>query len=259
MRLNQFIAHHTKYSRREADRLIEQGRVFVKRSRAILGQELKEGERVFLDGRAIKPTSSDKNFTVIVYHKPKGELVTKKDDRNRRVIFDSLEKKYAHFTPVGRLDFASEGLLILTDSKEVAHHLMHSDLEREYILKIRGKVTKEMIEAMEQGLELQDARAGSHHRTQITSMRFKPFNFFFIYKNEKNFSKIKVGISEGKNRELRRFFAHFKTDVLDLRRIRYGWIELNSLPMGKVRYLNKDEYKKLHLFMKENMRRDNED
>ncbi|WP_104697046.1 MULTISPECIES: pseudouridine synthase [unclassified Helicobacter] len=258
MRLNQFIAHNTKYSRREADGLIAQGRVFIERTKAILGQELEEGKRVFLDGRIIKP-SNDESFTVIVYHKPKGELVTKKDDRNRRVIFDNLGKKYAHFTPVGRLDFASEGLLILTDSKEVAHHLMHSDLEREYILKIGGKITKEMIEAMENGLELQDAKAGSHQKTKITSMHFKPFDFFSIYKNENKISKIKVGISEGKNRELRRFFAHFKADVLDLRRVRYGWIELNSLPLGKVRYLNRGEYKKLHLFMKEKMRIKHED
>lgn len=250
MRLNQYIAHHTKYSRREADSLIVQGRVNIEKQRAILGQELMENQRVFIDGKMIKPKTNG-HFSVIVYHKPKGELVTKKDDRNRRTIFDSLDKKYKHFTPVGRLDFASEGLLILTDDKKVAHHLMHSDLQREYILKISGKITEEMIKAMEEGLNLEDARAGGHQESKICSMNFKPFDSYVIYKNDSNFSKLKVKISEGKNRELRRFFGHFKAEVLDLRRVGYGWIELCSLPVGKVRFLNRDEYKKLHIFIAE--------
>ena len=248
MRLNQFIARHSKYSRREADNLIAQGRVNIQKSKAQLGVEVHEGERVFIDGKMLKPK---KEFTTIIYHKPKGELVTKRDDRGRRTIFDSLEKKFAHFTPIGRLDFASEGLILLSDSIEVVHALMHSSLQREYILKLNGKITEEMIEAMENGLVLEDARAGGHEKSAIDSMEFKPFDFYSIYKSDSKFSKLKVRISEGKNRELRRFFAHFKAEVLDLRRVAYGWVELHALPVGKSRYLTREEYRKLHAFLKE--------
>lgn len=250
MRLNQYISHHTKYSRREADALIANGRVNIEKQKATLGQELHDGQRVFIDGKMIKP-KKEAISTVIVYHKPKGELVTKKDDRGRRSVFDSLGKKYAHFTPIGRLDFASEGLLLLSDDKKIAQALMESDLEREYILKIAGPITEKMIEAMENGIELEDARAGGHEKSKITSMNFKPFVYYSIYKNDRNFSKLKVKITEGRNRELRRFFAHFKAEVLDLRRVSYGFVELSALPVGKVRFLSKDEYKKLHVFMKE--------
>ena len=248
MRLNQFIARHSKYSRREADSLIAQGRVNIQKTKAQLGVEVREGERVFIDGKMLKPK---KEFTTIIYHKPKGELVTKRDDRGRRTIFDSLEKKFAHFTPIGRLDFASEGLILLSDSIEVVHALMHSSLQREYILKLNGKITEEMIEAMENGLVLEDARAGGHEKSAIDSMEFKPFDFYSIYKGDSKFSKLKVRISEGKNRELRRFFAHFKAEVLDLRRVAYGWVELHALPVGKSRYLTREEYRKLHAFLKE--------
>jgi 23S rRNA pseudouridine2605 synthase len=80
-------------------------------------------------------------------------------------------------------------------------------------------------------------------------MNIAPFNSYLIQKNDKNFSKLKVGISEGKNRELRRFFGYFDLEVLDLKRIDFGGIELNNLPSGKYRYLNKNEYKKLKDFI----------
>ena len=116
MRLNVYISHHSAYSRREADELIKQGRVNIERQKANLGDSIDEGQRVFIDGKPLAK-AKEEQYTAIVYHKPKGELVSKKDDRGRRVIYQSLGKKYNGFVPVGRLDFASEGLLILSDSK----------------------------------------------------------------------------------------------------------------------------------------------
>ncbi len=248
MRINQFIAHHSNYSRREVDRLIASGRINIERRLAQLGDSIQKGERVFIDGKILKIKSS-KLPTVIVYHKPKGELVSRYDDRGRRVIFDSLDKKFSHFSPVGRLDYASEGLLILSDDKKIVEGLMTSNLVREYIVKISGRITQEMIEAMENGLNLEDARAGGHTKSKVVGMNFRAFEYFSISKNHKNFSRLKVAITEGKNRELRRFFAHFKTEVLDLRRVGYGFIQLSALPVGKWRYLSREEYSKLHYFM----------
>jgi len=248
MRLNKYISHNTKYSRREADALIEAGEVTLnKKPLKEFGYEVQEEDRIFVKGKAVKVTSE---LTIIVYNKPKGVLVTKKDDRGRATIYHKLPGKYRHFTPVGRLDYASEGLLLLTDDVEVATALMESGLDRTYNLKIDKPVTSEMMEAMKEGLVLDDARAGAHEKSKIYSMEFAPFAHFEIRSEGKNFTKLRVTITEGKNRELRRFFAHFEAKVLDLKRIAFGGIELNNLPENKTRYFTRREYDDVHKFMK---------
>lgn len=257
MRLNHFIALHSKYSRREADKLIEDGKVKVNHSIATRQTPvpplalqkphlaLKEF-KIFIHGKMLN-YAKKQHCTAIVYHKPKGELVSKKDSYNRRLIYDSLSERYAHFMPVGRLDFASEGLLILSDSRDVVSNLMHSNFERTYILKIDSPITKPMIKAMQEGLTLQNAKAGGHRLSDIRSMQFMPMEYEII--KSASISKLKVTITEGKNRELRRFFAHFNANVLDLRRVRYGFVQLNALPVGKTRFFTKQEYDDLHDFM----------
>jgi len=142
MRLNKYISHNSKYSRRDAD--------------------VQDQDRVFVRGKALKESSE---LTIIVYNKPKGVLVTKKDDKGRATIYHKLSGKYRHFIPVGRLDYASEGLLLLTDSVEVTTALMESGLDRTYNIKIDKAVTPEMMTAMKEGLVLDDARAGGHEKS----------------------------------------------------------------------------------------------
>lgn len=252
IRLNKFISHNSSYSRREADKIIEEGKVTINgkvvenlATKVSVHDEVKIGKKVIKE---------DKNrlITVIVYNKPKGEIVSKNDPQGRRTIFDSLESKYKHFMPVGRLDFASEGLLLLTDSVEVVNKLTSSDLERVYKLKVAGEITSKVEEAMQHGLELEDASVGAHEKSKIKSMSFRPFNAYDIIKNDKKISKLKVAITEGKNRELRRFFGHFGLDVMDLKRFDFGGITLNNLPTGKSRYLTKEEYRDLRQFLSEN-------
>ena len=245
MRLNKFISHHTTYSRREADKLILEGKVKVN-SKVIKepGYIVEDNDKVSINSKPVKRST---RYTCIVYNKPKGELVTKKDDRGRKTIYNSLPKKYKHFIPVGRLDFATEGLLILTDSPKVAHSLMNSDLPRVYKLKIKGEITDDMIEAMEKGVV---ATKGAHKKSDIKELEIKPFLSYQIIKNSPKYSILKVSINEGKNRELRRFFAHFGKDVVDLKRLSYGWVSLNALPVGKTRYFNKKEYKILKEFLR---------
>ena len=247
MRLNKFISHHTTFSRREADKLIFDGKVKVN-GRIVKepGFEVEDGDKVFIKGRPVKRSTK---YTCIVYNKPKGELVTKKDDRGRKTIYDSLPKKFKHFLYVGRLDFNSEGLLILTDSPKVAEKLMNSDLPRVYKLRIKGPITEEMIKAMQEGIEVNDE--GAHEKSNIKTLKLKPFLNYQIIKNGDKYSTLKVAITEGKNRELRRFFAHFGNEVLDLKRLSYGWVSLNALPPGKTRYFDKREYKLLKEFLKE--------
>jgi len=248
MRINKYISHNTKYSRREADRLIEDGHVSIdKRVIHDFAYDVQENDRVFIKGKQIKVSNE---LTIIVYNKPKGVLVTKKDDRGRTTIYHKLAGKFRHFVPVGRLDYASEGLLLLTDTPEVATALMESKLDRTYNLKIDKPISEEMITAMKEGLILDDARAGAHEKSKIYSMEFAPFAHFEIRAEGKNFSKLRVTITEGKNRELRRFFGYFDAKVLDLKRVAFGGIELNNLPTNKTRFFTRREYDDVHKFMK---------
>ena len=248
MRLNKYISHHTKYSRREADKLIEDGDVTLhKKILKDFSYEVDENDLIYVKGKVIKINNE---LTIIVYNKPKGVLVTKKDDRGRATIYHKLPGKYRHFMPIGRLDYASEGLLLLSDNVEVVTALMESHLDRTYNLKIDKPITSKMIEAMQEGLVLDDARAGAHEKSKIYSMEFAPFAHFEIRSEGKNFTKLRVTITEGKNRELRRFFAHFDAKILDLKRIAFGGIELNNLPENKTRYFTRREYDDLHKFMK---------
>jgi len=253
-RLNKYLSHNSNYSRREADKLIEEGKVRVNNKVVTdLATKVSINDKVEIGKKLIK---EDKNkiYTVIVYNKPKGEIVSKKDPQGRRTIYDSLDNKYKHFMSVGRLDFASEGLLLLSDSVEVVNALMHSDLERVYKIKVNGLIKPNVEQAMQQGITLENATSGAHKDSKIKSMSFAPFLAYDIQTNTPKHSKIKVVISEGKNRELRRFFAHFDLQVMDLKRLEYGGVSLNNLPTGKTRYLTKEEYKNLRIFMNEDDR-----
>ncbi|MCG3676925.1 rRNA pseudouridine synthase [Aliarcobacter butzleri] len=254
IRLNKFLSHNSNYSRREADKLIEEGKVRVNNKVVTdLATKVKSTDKVEIGKKLIKE-EKNKLYTVIVYNKPKGEIVSKKDPQGRKTIYDGLEHKYKHFLSVGRLDYSSEGLLLLSDSVDVVNALMHSDLERVYKIKLNGLITPAVEQAMQSGITIEDATSGAYKGTKIKSMSFAPFLAYDIQTNGTKHSKIKVVINEGKNRELRRFFAHFNLDVLDLKRLEYGGISLNNLPTGKSRYLTKEEYKNLRIFMNEDDR-----
>ncbi len=256
MRLNKYISHNTKYSRREADKLIEDGAIKINRQPVKdFGYQVKDGDRVSINGKVIHPKKRGE-VTMVVFNKPRGVLVTKKDDRGRATIYHKLPGKFRHFIPIGRLDYASEGLLLLTDNPEVADIMMRSNLPRTYNIKIDKPITQEMIDAMKSGLELEDASKGAHELSDVKSMKFAPFTEFVLRGVTGGYTKLRVTITEGKNRELRRFFAHFGANVVDLKRVGYGDIELNNLPTGKTRYYTQQEYDALHQFLKEERKND---
>ena len=113
-----------------------------------------------------------------------------------------------------------------------------------------GYTTQALSTTGATALAVADATAGGHSHSKITSMQFKPFLGYQIQKNAHNYSTLKVAISEGKNRELRRFFAHFGAEIADLKRVSFAEIELNNLPEGKTRFLTRSEYSALFTFLK---------
>ena len=249
MRINKFISHNSKYSRREADELIKQGLVKINHKIAKLSDEVKDDDKIFISGKKLFKKTQ---FSVIIYNKQKGEIVSKKDDRGRKTIYNTLPKQFSTWLSVGRLDFASEGLLLLTDSPVIADALMHSDLERKYYLKVKGQITKNVIEAMQNGLEIKNSTKGAHKNTKIKSMTFAPFLEYEIFGFSGGYTKLKVIINEGKNRELRRFFGYFDLEVMDLKRVSFGTLDLGIIKEGKYRYLENGEYEKLRDFLKIN-------
>lgn len=246
MRINKFISHNTGFSRREADELVKNGKVSINGRTISEFIDVKDGDKVRINGRLVKLKTE---FTMIVYHKQKGELVTKKDDRGRKTIYDTLPDGFKRFVSIGRLDFSSQGLLLLTDAPAIATALMKSDIERMYYLKVKGEVTDEVITAMREGLYAADATKGAHPKTEIKSMEFKPFLAYSVLGFSGGYTKLKVIINEGKNRELRRFFAYFDLEVMDLKRVSFGRVELGMLKEGKWRYLTNSEYDDLRDFL----------
>lgn len=249
MRLNKFISHNTGYSRREADELIKNGKVSVNGRIISDFIEINESDKIRINKHSIK---LKKDFTMIIYNKPKGELVSKKDDRGRKTIYDSLPKGFSKFVSIGRLDYASEGLLLLTDAPAIATALMQSNIEREYYLKVKGEITDEIKTAMKDGFFAKDATKGAHPKTEIKSMNFAPFVAFDIFGSSGGYTKLRVLIKEGQNRELRRFFGYFDLEVMDLKRVSFGIIDLGMLKESKWRYFTNSEYEELRGFLKEN-------
>ena len=249
MRLNKFISHNTGYSRREADELIKNGKISVNGRIISDFIEINESDKIRINKHLIK---LKKDFTMIIYNKPKGELVSKKDDRGRKTIYDSLPKGFSKFVSIGRLDYASEGLLLLTDAPAIATALMQSNIEREYYLKVKGEITDEIKTAMKDGFFAKDATKGAHPKTEIKSMNFAPFVAFDIFGSSGGYTKLRVLIKEGQNRELRRFFGYFDLEVMDLKRVSFGIIDLGMLKESKWRYFTNSEYEELRGFLKEN-------
>ena len=141
-RLNKFISHNSRFSRREADELIKAGKVSID-GKVIGDLATKVGFKtiVKVNGRTVK-VDFTRASTVIVYNKLKGEIVSKNDPQGRKIIYDTIGKKFSHFIPIGRLDYASEGMLLLTDDPKIATAIMTSDLERVYKLKLKVKYLK---------------------------------------------------------------------------------------------------------------------
>lgn len=249
MRLNKFISHNTDYSRREADELIKSSKVKVNNKIVTTFIDVSKDDKVKINNRLIK---EKKEFSMIIYHKPKGQIVSKRDDRGRKTIYDGLPKGFNKFLSIGRLDFASEGLLLLTDAPVIATALMQSDIEREYYLKVKGNITQEVITAMKEGFFAKDATKGAHSKSKITSMEFKPFLAYRIISQSGGYARLKVIINEGQNRELRRFFGYFDLEVMDLKRTAFGRVTLGTLGEGKWRYFSNSEYEDLRDFLKEN-------
>ena len=217
-RLSKVIARNTSYSRRQAEKLIDEGRVSVDGKKIISqGMNVSENNKIFVDKKLINRST---DIQIYIFHKPKGCLVTHNDPSNRKTIFDFINKKYRNLITVGRLDYNSEGLLILTNDGQLKREfeLPKNNYQREYKVKIQGKITDFIISKISKGITVKGQK--------YKSIEIKKINETSTY------TWIRMILTEGKNREIRKIFDSLNMTVTRLIRISYGKYRLGKLQKG---------------------------
>lgn len=226
MRINKFLASCGIASRRECDRLIEEGKVTVNGKRADLGLDVNEDDEIFVNGNRV----SVKKNEYYILNKPKGYLSTVSDDKGRKTVMDLMPSGVGRIYPVGRLDYDSEGLLILTTDGALAQHLTHpsNEVPKTYLVKIEGTLTESDLNPIRSGIEIEGGYVTKKCKAHIVE-------------TNKEYTKIHVTITEGKNREIRKMFAAIGREVTLLKRIKVGELNLRGLDRGSWRKLSKEE------------------
>lgn len=238
IRINRFLAQAAGISKRKADAAIAEGRVSVN-GRIIFNQGQligPETEVVSMDGKRV---TLIKEKLYIVLNKPKGVLTTMHDPKGRKTIADIVDNVYPRVFPVGRLDYNTSGLIILTNDGELANFLTHPryGIEKTYVAKIKGVPTEAKLRVLRRGIEV-DGRITAPGRFSLTEVK-------------KGKSWILVKISEGRYRQIRKMFAKIGHPVLKLNRIGIGGLVLKDLLPGEWRYLTKKEISVLKRYVEE--------
>lgn len=214
-RLHKLLALAGFGSRRDMEKLIESGRVSVNGHIATVGAAVIASDTIKVDNRVVHLPFEAELPQVLLYHKPEGEIVSADDPEGRASVFDKLPRiKQGKWIAIGRLDINTSGLLIFTNSGELANRFMHPryEVEREYAVRILGELTEEQLLQLTQGIELEDGMAS--------------FNSIHLTGGEGANKWYQVVIKEGRNREVRRLFEAFHLPVSRLMRVRFGPINL---------------------------------
>lgn len=231
MRLQKYLAGCGAASRRKCEEFITAGRVTVNGAVVTeLGTQVEPGDAVTLDGKPMLP--EEKRY-YILYHKPMGEVCTASDPQGRATVLDKFRDFPARLFPVGRLDFDSEGLLLLTNDGELMQHMLHPSREvnKTYLARVDGDVSLDAVRRLRTGILLDDRMTAPAdvriiRRTGIETVAL-------------------VTIHEGRNRQVRRMFDAVGHTVLLLRRVKFGPLEIGELKRGQWRELSQEELERL--------------
>ena len=235
MRLNKFLASCGAASRRGADELISSGRVRVN---SIVVTELgkmveTDNDTVTLDGKKVEPVSK---MTYIMLYKPKGCITSLRDEKGRKTVYDYLDIEVPHLVPVGRLDYDTEGLLLLTNDGELVNRLAHpsGEVPKSYLVRAEGEFPEHILAKLRKGVE-------------IDGVKTKRSKVKLLEQGEKE-AKLLVTITEGRNRQVRRMFEAVERNVVFLKRVAIGDLRLGGLARGAWRYLREEEVEYLKRF-----------
>lgn len=226
-RLQKALAQAGYGSRREIEEYIRAGRVRVNGEPARLGAKVRPGDRIHILGKTFRLPEPAGRARVLIYHKPPGEIVSRRDPQGRPTVFDRLPPAAGgRWVPVGRLDFNTEGLLVFTTAGELANRLMHPrfEVEREYAVRVRGELGEAAAQRLLRGVTLADGRA---KLDTLEDAGGRGTNHWY-----------RVVLREGRNREVRRLFEAVDTEVSRLIRVRFGSLALpRALRRGQWREL----------------------
>ena len=226
MRLNKFIAASGITSRRKADQLIAAGEISLNGKVVTeLGTEVFENDIVAYKGKII---NEEKSKIYLMLNKPPKYLSSVSDDRDRKTVIDLVKNSYnERLYPVGRLDYETEGLLILTNDGDITNKLTHPKhhIKKTYLVKTDKPLTQEIISNLENGVLIDD------YLTKKAEIKC----------DLKNNNQCEITIGEGKNRQVRKMFASQGLEVIYLKRLSMGDLKLGSLEIGKTRELTKNE------------------
>lgn len=235
-RLQKIIALSGYASRRKAEELIKAGKVMVN-GKVVreLGTKANFSDDILVDGKKIE--KEEKEY--YIFNKPRGVITSTSDDKGRKVVTDYFETNKRLY-PVGRLDYDTTGLLILTNDGELANLIMHprNEIEKQYIAKLEGIIKGEEINKLKNGVVLDG--------TKCIPKRVKLREF----DKNTNTSIVEIVICEGKNHEVKRLFESVSFNVLKLKRERIGFLTLGKLKSGEYRKLNPKEVKQLYGLVK---------
>ena len=225
MRLNKFLAASGVASRRDCDEIIKKRQVTVNGKIAEVGIEVNQDDEVCLNGEIITLKSNE----YYILNKPKGYICSVSDDKGRKTVLDLMPKNVGRIYPVGRPDYDSEGLLILTTDGELAQYLTHpsNEIPKTYLVKIEGTFTESALNPIRSGIEIDG------YKTKKCKAH--------IVETNKDYTKIHITITEGKNREIRKMFSAIGKEVTLLKRIKIGELSLRGLDRGSFRKLSKQE------------------
>ena len=226
-KIQKLLAHAGYGSRREIEGWISDGRISVNGKRATLGERATARDRILLDGQLVQLTArSSDTIKALIYHKPEGQICTRKDPKGRPTIFDNLPPiSGGRWVSVGRLDINTSGLIIMTNSGDLANKLMHpsTGLDREYLVRIRGRASPETIKKLTgSGVKI-DGKSAHFESVVAANLTEQGSNHWY-----------RVVIKEGRYREVRRLWDAVGHEVSRLKRIRYGTVKLTrDLKQGK--------------------------
>ena len=226
MRINKYLAQCGVASRRDCDRIISEGRVTLNGRVCGLGDDVADGDTVKVDGKQV----AIKKNEYYLLHKPKGYLSTVSDDKGRKTVMDILGSSVGRVYPVGRLDYDSEGLLILTTDGELAQHLTHpsNEVAKTYLVKVEGRLTEDDLNPIRSGIEIEGGYVTKKCRAHIVE-------------TNRDFTRVEMVLREGKNREIRKMFAAIGKEVMLLKRTKVGELTLRGLERGSFRKLSPAE------------------
>ncbi|HEY81144.1 MAG TPA: rRNA pseudouridine synthase [Anaerolineae bacterium] len=241
MRLNKFLAHAGVASRRAADELIATGRVRVNGRvvRAMGVQIDPERDQITVDGKPVHLNRAA--FIYLLLNKPAGVITSRKDPEGRRTLYDLIPRRYHHLHPVGRLDFQSEGLVLLTDDGDLTQRLTHPSHrhEKEYWVQVAGQVPDVTLHKLRKGVPLEDGLA----RARVRYLgKIPPEQRFWIQPDSKHTWMVFI-LHEGRNRQIRRMCQAVGLRVRRLVRVRIDSIHIGDLKPGQWRLATKRQLK----------------